>query len=355
MKTKFLKDREINYLTFSKDEVKEFKIDTLKSEDSDEDEQIIISGLANKSIVDRVRDLILPSAWKLDDFKKNPIIFFNHDRDYPIGKAIGIKVDPDGLHIKVAISKSKDPKVAYVRDMIKEGILKAFSVGIKINWDMVEEREDGVLIIKEVELLETSVVTVPANQDSLFEMEKEANNIIHLSDWGKEVDYGKAVGYVKSYLGDSDDKTIDKNTDNDTEENETTVAQTIEDGNIEPTGAVSEKTVDQSNQPHLANQQTIINQLGGIAEAINKFVEISTRQLEVNEMLFSIFKASNASNSEIVEDEPEEDNAFEQLSESNVDNPGEKLLKYDTEKKKLDNSYFQKIDALEKEIKELLK
>ena len=126
----------------------------------------IIEGWANKAVVDRGKDYIGKKAWNLVNYEKNPVILFNHDKEKPIGRAIGVEATDDGLYIKAKISKSKDPMVSYVRDMIKEGILNAFSVG----FDAKEEGKDsaGINEIKQAELYEVSVVSLPMNQDSIF-------------------------------------------------------------------------------------------------------------------------------------------------------------------------------------------
>ena len=131
--------------------------------------QVIIEGFANKAVTDRIGDLIPPEAWELDNFQKNPIIFFNHDRNIPIGKAIETKVTDEGLKIKVRISKSDQAPIPYIRDMIEEGILKTFSVGFD-DHESAFKSDEGHNSFKRAELLETSVVTIPMNQESDFEL-----------------------------------------------------------------------------------------------------------------------------------------------------------------------------------------
>jgi len=142
---------------------------TFKIKDVAEDGgDTVIEGWANKAIVDRGNDLLKKSSWDLKNFNKNPIILFNHDKDKPIGRALGIEATDEGLYIKARISKSKDPMVSYVRDMIKEGILNAFSVGFDASEEVKDE--SGVNNITRAELYEVSVVTMPMNQDSLFSL-----------------------------------------------------------------------------------------------------------------------------------------------------------------------------------------
>ena len=138
-----------------------FKVKTLS-----DGQDVMIEGFANKAVIDRGNDLIDPKAWKLDNYKKNPILLFAHDPQKPIGRAIEVKATEDGLVIKARLSRSKDPSVSLVRDLIKEGILNSFSVGFDAKRS--EKSADGANVIKDAELMEVSVVSIPMNQDSTF-------------------------------------------------------------------------------------------------------------------------------------------------------------------------------------------
>jgi len=134
--------------------------------------ELFIEGWANRAmkdgakVIDRGKEHIPGSEWSVEEWKKNPIIFFNHNRDMPIGKGVAVKVSDEGLWIKAKISKSDVPEIKKVRDLIEEKILKTFSVGIDVD---SEEDVEGVLHLKGVNLLETSVVSLPMNQESDFE------------------------------------------------------------------------------------------------------------------------------------------------------------------------------------------
>ena len=136
---------------------------------------VFIEGFANrfsngeKLLIDRGSDLIEPGGWKLENFQNNPIIFFNHDRNKPIGQAIRSEITSEGLKIKVKLSDSNDPEISRIRDLVSEGILKSFSVGFdprKIESQTIDGKE--ISIIKEAELLEVSVVSIPMAEHSLF-------------------------------------------------------------------------------------------------------------------------------------------------------------------------------------------
>lgn len=134
-----------------------------------------IEGFANKATVDRGDEIIKPDAWELDNFKRNPIILFNHGMDTlggtPVGKATEIRMTDGGLFLKVKMSGSQAPGIKMVRDLVEERILKAFSVGFNPKQtDTVNIDGKDVKQISKAELFEVSIVGVPMNQDSLFDL-----------------------------------------------------------------------------------------------------------------------------------------------------------------------------------------
>lgn len=118
-----------------------------------------IVGIASTADPDRDGEVIVQSGWDLKNFLDNPVILAHHNyHNFPIGKAIDIAIKDGKLMFKMAFSQAtEEAKQAYA--LVKEGILSAFSVGF-----IVRERDDNDQnIIKKAELLEISLVTVPAN------------------------------------------------------------------------------------------------------------------------------------------------------------------------------------------------
>jgi HK97 family phage prohead protease len=156
---------------------------TFKALDED-DSGVMISGYASTKDFDRAGDTIMPEAWTkggLNNFEKNPIILFNHNYDKPIGRATGLKVTENGLEMKAKISKSAPENVA---TLVKEGILGAFSVGFRIKDADYLEETDG-LKIKDAELFEVSVVSVPCNQAATFSLAKSFDSIEEYNEFKK--------------------------------------------------------------------------------------------------------------------------------------------------------------------------
>ena len=143
---------------------------TFKAAESD-DGSVLIRGMASTADFDRAGDTISAEAWTkggLQNFEKNPIILFNHDYNRPIGRATGMKAGPNGLELECKISKNAPGNVA---ELVKDGVLGAFSVGFKVKDADYLKETDG-LMIKDAELFEVSVVSVPCNQAATFSLAK---------------------------------------------------------------------------------------------------------------------------------------------------------------------------------------
>ncbi len=148
---------------------------TFKSLGETDDGGIDIKGSASTNGIDRAGDIIESDAWTkggLENFKNNPIILFNHNYDKPIGRAKDLKVTENGLEISAKISKAAGD----VTQLIKDGVLGAFSVGFKVKEADYMTETDGYKI-KDAELFEVSVVSVPCNQGATFGLSKSFDSM----------------------------------------------------------------------------------------------------------------------------------------------------------------------------------
>ena len=155
---------------------------TFKSH-TDEDGSVMIRGMASTHDFDRAGDSITADAWTkggLKNFEKNPIILFNHDYNRPIGRATGLKTTENGLELTAKLSKAaKD-----VTELVKDGVLGAFSVGFRVKDADYLEETDG-LKIKDAELFEVSVVSVPCNQSATFSLAKSFDSMAEYEEFKK--------------------------------------------------------------------------------------------------------------------------------------------------------------------------
>ena len=135
-------------------------------------DSIFIEGYASTVDIDRSGDVVPASVWEagIQNYLKNPIILAQHDYDDPIGRMTEHKLDAKGLWIKARISAA-----AEVFSLIKDGVLTAFSIGFRI-MDAEYNSAAEVFVVKELELIEISVVSVPCNQNTLFNLSKAFDN-----------------------------------------------------------------------------------------------------------------------------------------------------------------------------------
>jgi len=141
---------------------------------------VFVEGYANRYqengllLVDRGNDLIDPKGWEVNNFASNAVILFNHDRDNPVGRAVKIETNDDGLFVKAKLSDSDHPEISRIRDLVKDGVLRAFSVGFDpklMAEETIKELGDKkVNVIKSAELLEISIVSLPMAERSLFQV-----------------------------------------------------------------------------------------------------------------------------------------------------------------------------------------
>jgi HK97 family phage prohead protease len=155
---------------------------TFKTLSEDDDGSVNIKGLASTNDVDRAGDVINHDAWimknGLDNYKSNPIILFNHDYNNPIGRATSLEVTENGLELGAKISNHSGK----IKDLIKDGVLGAFSVGFRVKDADYNKETDGYTI-KDAELFEVSVVSVPCNQGAMFSVSKSFDSMDEYNDW----------------------------------------------------------------------------------------------------------------------------------------------------------------------------
>lgn len=142
--------------------------------------------VASTNSVDRHGEVVDNNGWDLKAFKKSPVILWAHDHTEP---AIGVSkktwVEGTGKKAKLMITPllhDVTEKARAVKQLVEMGVIKSLSVGFK-----PLESADGVTFDKN-ELLEVSVVNVPANADAMMMAYKS------LKKEGFENDVMKQVG-----------------------------------------------------------------------------------------------------------------------------------------------------------------
>ena len=94
-----------------------------------------IAGYANTIVKDRAGDVVTAEAWAkgVDNYRKNPVLLYQHKHDCPIGRVENIVVDKKGIHVEGVVSEAAE-KTHGIQTLIKDGALKSFSVGFRVKW-----------------------------------------------------------------------------------------------------------------------------------------------------------------------------------------------------------------------------
>lgn len=131
--------------------------------------------------VDRENDCINVSGWKLANFNRNPCVLWAHDATrLPIGRAIDVRIEDGALKATVAFIPDDTPEGGQFAESVyrlaRQGFIAATSVGFRpLKWDYTTDKARGAddffpgVDFQEQELVELSIVTVPANPEALID------------------------------------------------------------------------------------------------------------------------------------------------------------------------------------------
>ena len=164
---------------------KEFLPDEVKALDG---ESRTMQFTISTGTVDRDRDIITPDGWKLAAFKKNPVILWAHSyATPPIARAKRIKIE-DGRLVSAAEFAPAEvyPFAETIYQLILGGFLKATSVGFR-PLKFLYNSERGGVDFAEQELLEFSLVPVPANPEALMDAKHAGIDVEPLKQWAEGV------------------------------------------------------------------------------------------------------------------------------------------------------------------------
>jgi HK97 family phage prohead protease len=142
-------------------------IEASQSLDPDRSAEFVISTGA----LDRYNSTIAVDGWHTDAYQANPVVLWAHDDSIPaIGRAANIRKDGGALRSSVTFAQPDDhPLADTIYRLVKGKFINAASVGwIPLKYSFVEGGDRGYGVdYEEQELLEWSVVNIPANPECL--------------------------------------------------------------------------------------------------------------------------------------------------------------------------------------------
>lgn len=135
----------------------------------EEKEDNIWSFIVSTPEVDRYGTIIVPSGIDFSAYMNNPIVLAQHDANrFPVGRCLGLYMNGENLEATVQIECITD-EGKELNALIEAGYVKAVSVGI-IPVESEEQTIEGnkVKVFTKSELVEFSIVSVPANRGALI-------------------------------------------------------------------------------------------------------------------------------------------------------------------------------------------
>ena len=217
-------------------------------------EYLEIEGYASTKDRDRGGDVVEPQAFEkaIKGYMTNPIVLLQHKHDKPIGVVTDAKVDNNGLYIKANITENTDN----VMSAIRNGVLRTFSIGYWLKEGDYEVNEfiddngvaDYTTTIKNLELYEISVVSVPMNAYALMKSIEDCFEVEEVKEEkNKETEEEKTETVETKVFDESENQENDsqevENTDNEWKEN-TEKSLTNEEEETEQEEVEEEKTED---------------------------------------------------------------------------------------------------------------
>jgi hypothetical protein len=146
--------------------------------------------------VDRDRDVLNQAGWVLDNYLKNPVILWAHSYGndgyplFPIGRSKRIWVE-NGKALKIVPqfpSYDEYPLGNTAGKLFQAGYINAGSVGfLPLEYKFNEERGHYAIDFEKQELLENSLVPVPANPMALREAKSKGIRLEPVIEWAEQM------------------------------------------------------------------------------------------------------------------------------------------------------------------------
>jgi HK97 family phage prohead protease len=132
-----------------------------------------VRGFANKSTLDRGNDRVLPEAFKdsKNSYMQNPVVFMNHNWDVPIGKTLQFDILDEGPFVEIELGEGFE-EADKAWKLIEQDLIKGLSIGFRVK-DEDYDSKTGIRTVKNLDLYEISIVTIPMNADAMFEVDSQ--------------------------------------------------------------------------------------------------------------------------------------------------------------------------------------
>lgn len=148
-----------------------------------DEERRIIRGIATTPEADRVGDIVSPEGVQF----KNPMpLLWQHKHDKPVGTVRFDTPTKNGITFEAQLPVIQEAGILKDRvdeawQSVKSGLVTAVSIGFRVLDDQFERMKSGGLKFLKTEVIELSLVTIPANAGAVITAIKsiDAEQITH--------------------------------------------------------------------------------------------------------------------------------------------------------------------------------
>ena len=151
-----------------------------------DDDQRVITGVASTPETDRAGDVVLSTGARF----KNPLpLLLHHDARLPVG-TVKLKAANDGISFVATLPQIDTPgtlkdRIDEAWQSLKAGLIRGTSIGFRALEDGIELLKNGGLKFTDFEILELSLVAIPANASATIQTIKSLD-APHLAAIGDE-------------------------------------------------------------------------------------------------------------------------------------------------------------------------
>lgn len=125
-----------------------------------------VDAVLSSETIDGHGEIVDQSTWRLERFKKNPVVLYMHSPYEVVGHAEQIRIVDGELVAKIVFATT--PTANEVLQLFRDGAMRAFSVGFRVG-RVEQQMVDGRAVrrLLDCELMEVSAVSIPSNPDAV--------------------------------------------------------------------------------------------------------------------------------------------------------------------------------------------
>lgn len=170
---------------------KDLPVSVQPADEQPKDGGLRVHFITSTETPDRDGDTIAAAGWKLDHYRKNPVVLWAHDSHQPpVARSLREWVENNALHSEAEFTpQDLYPFGHMVGQMYQRGFLHAVSVGFRALKYAENTTRAGWYPVDflEQELLEYSPVPVPANPEALAQAKSAGIDVAPAIEWAEKL------------------------------------------------------------------------------------------------------------------------------------------------------------------------